>query len=143
MEKMGSARKMQPRNAGSSGAEGNMKSSEGVIFMLKCLLFSYAITAGLLFLLAFLLYRFALPENVVNISIILIYVAVTFLAGLMVGKKAVNRRFIWGLIMGIIYFAVLAIVSLLINRSVETVASDFATVFLLCAGSGMLGGMVS
>ena len=143
MERIGNVRKMQPRNMGNSNAEGNMKSSAGVIFMLKCLLFSYVLTGGLLFLLAFVLYRFGLQENIVNISIILIYVAVTFLSGLIVGKKAVNRRFVWGLLMGVIYFMVLAVVSLLVNRSVESVASDFVSVFLLCAGSGMLGGMVS
>lgn len=140
MERM---RNMRPRSTADAGAEGNMKSSAGVVFMLKCLLFSYVLTAGLLLLLALLLYRFGLQEKVVNISIILIYVAVTFLVGLIVGKKAVTRRFIWGLLMGVLYFAVLAIVSLLVNRSMQDVASDSVTVFLLCAGSGMLGGMVS
>lgn len=124
-------------------AEKNMGSSEGVIFILKCLLVSYVLTAGLLLLLALMLYRFSLQEKVVNICIILIYIAVTFLAGFMVGKRAENRRFLWGLVMGAAYFAVLLLVSLAVNRGFQDVASNFVTVFLLCAGSGMLGGMVS
>ena len=139
MEKMG---KMRTRNKEESRM-GNMFSGEGILFMMKCLLFSYVLTAGLLLLLALLLYRFSLQENVVNIGIIAIYIAVTFLAGLIVGKRAESRKFLWGLWMGFMYFAVLAMVSLAVNRSIADVATNFATVFGLCAGSGMLGGMVS
>lgn len=137
MERMGKMR------GNDSGVQKNMKSSEGVIFMLKCLLISYVLTAGLLLLLALMLYRFSLQEKIVNICIILIYIAVTFLAGFLAGKRAGSRRFLWGLLMGVMYFVVLALVSLVVNRSIQDVATNFVTVFLLCAGSGMLGGMVS
>lgn len=143
MEKIGRMSSTRSRSAGASYTEDNMKSSAGVIFMLKCLLFSYVLTAGLLLLLALLLYRFSLQEKIVNISIILVYIAVTFLAGLLVGKRAGSKRFLWGLLMGVLYFAVLAMVSLIVNRSIQEIASNFITVFLLCGGSGMLGGMVS
>ncbi len=139
MEKTG---RMEPRRR-EGMEEKNMKSGEGVIFMLKCLLVSYILTAGLLLLLALMLYRFGLKENIVNICIIAIYVIVTFLAGMMVGKRVQSRRFLWGFLMGILYFVVLAAVSLAVNRSIQDVANNCVTVFLLCAGSGMLGGMVS
>ncbi len=139
MEKTG---RMEPRRR-EGMEEKNMKSGEGVIFMLKCLLVSYILTAGLLLLLALMLYRFGLKENIVNICIIAIYVIVTFLAGMMVGKRVQSRRFLWGFLMGVLYFVVLAAVSLAVNRSIQDVANNCVTVFLLCAGSGMLGGMVS
>ncbi len=139
MEKMG---KMRMRNKEESRT-GNMLSGEGILFMMKCLLFSYVLTAGLLLLLALMLYRFGLQEKAVNIGIILIYIAVTFLSGLFVGKRAGSRKFLWGLWMGVLYFAVLAMVSLAVNRSISDVASNFVTVFFLCGGSGMLGGMVA
>ena len=122
---------------------GSMISGEGVLFMLKCLLLSYVLTAGLLLLLAVLLYRFSLQEKAVNIGIIVIYIVVTFLAGLLAGKRAGSRKFVWGLLMGVLYFVVLALVSLAVNRSVVDVASYFVTVLCLCCGSGMLGGMLS
>ncbi len=140
MEKMG---RMEPGKRKGNAGERNMGSGEGVIFMLKCLLISYVLTAGLLLLLALMLYRFGLKENIVNICIIGIYVIVTFLAGMIAGKRARSRRFLWGLLMGILYFIVLAGVSFAVNRSIQEVANNFVTVFLLCAGSGMLGGMVS
>ena len=122
---------------------GKMLSGEGILFIMKCLLFSYVLTAGLLLLLALLLYRFSLQEKIVNIGIIVIYIAVTFLAGLLAGKRAGSRKFLWGLCMGTLYFAVLALVSLAVNRSIADVATNFVTVFCLCAGSGMLGGMLA
>lgn len=140
MEKMG---RMVPRRRESDGGEKGLSGSDGVIFVLKCLLGAYVLTAGLLLLLALLLYRFSLQEKVVNISIIVIYIVVTFLAGWLAGKRAGSRKFLWGLLMGVTYFVVLAVVSLVVNRSLQDVATNFVTVFMLCAGSGMLGGMVS
>lgn len=131
------------RSRKSTYDEKNVESGAPVVFLLKCLLFSYILTAGLLLLLALMLYRFSLQEKVVNIAIIVVYIAVTFFAGFIAGKRMGSRRFVWGLVMGVLYFTVLALVSLIVNRSLQDVASNFMTVFLLCAGSGMLGGMVS
>lgn len=113
------------------------------IFIIKCMLGAYILTAGLLLLLAFILYRFGISEKVVSVCIIAIYIAVTFLAGLLAGKREGKRKFLWGLIMGVLYFGILTVVSLVVNKGVEDVAGNMLTVFLLCAGSGMLGGMIS
>lgn len=113
------------------------------VFVIKCMLGAYILTAGLLLLLAFILYRFGLSEKVVSVCIIAIYIAVTFLAGLLAGKREGKRKFLWGLIMGVLYFGILTVVSLVVNKGVEDVAGNMMTVFFLCAGSGMLGGMVS
>ncbi|MCM1568950.1 MAG: TIGR04086 family membrane protein [Roseburia sp.] len=110
---------------------------------LKCLLFSYIITAALLLVLAFLLYRLQLSRQIVEIGVIVIYVVSTFLGGLMIGKKQKNRKFLWGLAMGAAYFVVLALVSLAVNKSLGGAGSSFFTTFALCAAGGMLGGMVS
>lgn len=113
------------------------------VFIIKCMLGAYILTAGLLLLLAFILYRFGLSEKVVSICIIGIYIAVTFLTGLLAGKKEGRRKFLWGLITGALYFGILVVVSLIVNKGAEDVAGNMLTVFFLCAGSGMLGGMVS
>lgn len=113
------------------------------VFIIKCMLGAYILTAGLLLLLAFILYRFGLSEKVVSVCIIAIYIAVTFLAGLLAGKREGKRKFLWGLIMGVLYFGILTVVSLVVNKGVEDVTGNMLTVFFLCAGSGMLGGMVS
>lgn len=113
------------------------------VFVIKCMLGAYVLTAGLLLLLAFLLYRFGLSEKVVSVCIIAIYILVTFFAGLLAGKREGKRKYLWGLAMGVLYFGILVVVSLVVNKGLEDVAGNMMTVFFLCAGSGMLGGMVS
>ena len=116
---------------------------EKAVFIIKCMLGAYILTAGLLLLLAFILYRFGLSEKVVSVCIIAIYIVVTFLAGLLAGKREGKRKFLWGLLMGVLYFGILTAVSLVVNKGLEDVAGNMLTVFFLCAGSGMMGGMVS
>ena len=115
---------------------------EKAVFIIKCMLGAYILTAGLLLLLAFILYRFGLSEKVVSVCIIAIYIVVTFLAGLLAGKREGKRKFLWGLLMGVLYFGILTAVSLVVNKGLEDVAGNMLTVFFLCAGSGMLGGML-
>lgn len=117
--------------------------TQKVLFVTKCMLAAYILTAGLLLLLAFMLYRFGLSEKVVSICIIGIYIAVTFLTGVISGKRAGRRKYLWGLAMGVAYYVILVAVSLIVNRGPQDVASNMLTVFFLCAGSGMLGGMIS
>ncbi|MCI9218709.1 MAG: TIGR04086 family membrane protein [Lachnospiraceae bacterium] len=114
-----------------------------VAFLLKSLLFSYILTGVMLALLAFLLYRFGLGERAVSIAIIVIYVVATLFSGFMAGKRIKSRRFLWGLVMGGAYFLVLAVVSLIAGKGDVQIGSSFFTTLALCAGGGMLGGMLS
>lgn len=117
--------------------------SDRLTFILKCLLLSYLLTTGLLLLLALLLYRFNLTEKVVSACIVGIYILVTFLAGFLAGKREGNRKFLWGLLLGGLYFLILIVISLIVNQGMGEVAGNFFTVLILCCGSGMLGGMLS
>ncbi len=112
-------------------------------FLLKSLLFSYILTGVLLAVLAFLLYQFGLGEKVVRTAIIVIYVAATFFGGFVTGKRMGNRKFLWGLVMGGAYFLILAAVSLCMGKGSIHVGNSFFTTLALCAGGGMLGGMLS
>lgn len=117
--------------------------STTLLFLLKCLLSAYILTGGLLLLLALLLYRFQLPEMVVSISIIGIYLATTFLAGFIAGKRMGTKKYIWGLVVGLLYFVVLILVSLIVNHTLNGMGTHFITTLFMCGGSGMLGGMTS
>ncbi len=119
------------------------KKSSVSVFILRSLLVSYLITGGCLLLLALLLYRFQLSESVISIAIIIVYIISTYLAGYITGKKMGTRKFLWGLFMGVAYFLIMVVVSLLVNHSIQDVSSNVLTTFLLCAGAGMLGGMLS
>lgn len=113
------------------------------IALAKCLLAAYFLTGGALLLLALLLYRLQLSEQIVNIGIIVIYVLASFLAGFLTGKCAGDRRFLWGLLAGTLYFVILALLTLLANHGFKDLGNHFFTTLMICAGSGMLGGMLS
>jgi len=114
-----------------------------LIFAMKCLTAAYLLTGLLLLLLAMLLFKLHLSEKVVNVCIVLIYILVCFLAGLITGKKAIRRRFLWGGLMGAFYFLILFVISMIVSQSFPELTTKFGSTFLLCSGSGMLGGMIS
>lgn len=134
MERKIMGKKLKPRKT-------QEESGIGILTILKYLLISYLLTGALLLLLAFLLYRFGLSEKTVSVAIILIYLAATFLAGFLAGRKAASRKFLWGFLQGGIYFLVLLLVSMIVNHSPGDPAHSLLPTLLLCAGGGMLGGM--
>lgn len=110
---------------------------------LLILVLSYVLTACLLLLLAFILYKFRISESIVNIAVIVIYISVTFAAGFIAGKYYKVKKFLWGLVLGSVYFLILVLVSLLGGVSDTVIGSGVVTTWILCAGGGMLGGMLS
>lgn len=111
--------------------------------VLKALLCAYIVTGILLLVLTLLLYKAGLSEENVNAGIILTYVISTFSGGFVIGKLARVRKFLWGLLLGVVYFVLLLLISLGIYHSLQSDLMNLATTFLLCAGGGMLGGMIS
>ena len=116
---------------------------EKAISILKKLLFAYIITAVLLMILSFALYKMQLQEGTVQIGIVVIYAVSCFTAGFITGKTEVKKQFVWGLLVGVLYFAVLLAITMLVKHSVEDIMGKGMTTFFICAGSGMLGGMLS
>lgn len=131
------------------GREGGMKlkriSEKGANAMqfIKALLASYIVTGVLLLVLTFLLYKFDWDEQKVTVGIVVTYVVSTFVGGFILGKIRRMRKVLWGLIMGILYFALLFLISFGVYRNFGGNGTNFITTFLLCAGGGVLGGMLS
>ena len=110
--------------------------------VLRSLLLAYAVTVILLLLLALLLYKLELDEGKISIGIIAVYVLSCFVGGLAAGKASQSRKFIWGLLVGALYFLVLAVVSIASGQGGAPIL-QMATTGALCAGGGMLGGMLA
>lgn len=104
---------------------------------------AYILTAIILVVLAFLLFKFQLSQNVVGTGIIFTYMISCFLAGHLAGKHVKQKRYIWGLLMGVAYYLVLLVISVMVNQSFTTVTDSLFITIFLCAGGGMLGGMLS
>ena len=114
-----------------------------IMVPVKSLMVAYLMTLMMLLIMAFLLYKVGLTEKTVSVCMILTYAGSTFVAGFLTGKKLKRMKFIWGLAVGVAYFVILVVLSLIGGRAGTMFGKDFFTTLLLCAGGGMLGGMIS
>ena len=114
-----------------------------IMWMVKALLAAYVVTGILLIILALALYKFELNEGAVTAGVTAVYLISTFTGGLVVGKLAKVRRFLWGIVLGILYFALLLLVTVGIYRTFHGSSTEILVTFALCAGGGMAGGMMS
>ena len=117
--------------------------SENLKSIGKILLLMYVVTAMLLFLLAVLVQRFNWDNNVISIGISTVYVISCFIGGFFVGKVQQNKKFIWGILIGLAYVIIMLVITLVVKHGFHSTVSAFVTNLLLCLGSGMLGGMLS
>ncbi len=114
-----------------------------IVNLLLYLLVSYIGTALVLLLLAFLYYKLRFSEDIVSGGVVFTYVAAGFLGGFLAGRKMKQKKFLWGLLMGAVYYVVLLLLSLLVNHGIADLSKSMFTTLVLCAGGGMLGGMLS
>lgn len=122
------------------------KSGEGSarwLLLAKVILAQYVVTGLVIIILSFVLLKWQPSENGLQLAIIAIYVLANFLGGFIIGKTVQKQKFLWGLIVGMAYFVLLSLISFIINKSFYQDVSYAMTVFCICAGSGMLGGMLS
>jgi len=117
--------------------------SKKFIYVLEGILFSYIITALLLLIISFLLLKIDLAGAVISGVINVTYIISAFMGGFFVGKKVEQKRFLWGLVVGVFYFIILMLVSLVMNRVGPLPVGSLLTVFVITSLSGMLGGMIS
>lgn len=103
----------------------------------------YIITGLLLVMLAALLGRMELSDAAVSIGIIAIYIVSCFTGGFLIGKKKKKKKYLWGLCVGVFYFAVLLLGNLAVNRGLDGQLVHMLTTAVLCVLSGMAGGMLS
>ena len=119
-----------------------------VTAMVAVLFLMYIISGLLLLFLALLLYQMQLSESVVKIVVIMIYVLSGASGGFFIGKRMKDQKFLWGLFAGVVYFVLLFLISLIVKQGVSPDSAmiepvKLVTTLILCAASGMAGGMVS
>ncbi len=109
----------------------------------KILLAMYGVTAILLFFLSVLVQRLGLEDGAISVGICAVYVISTFLGGFLAGKVQKTKKFIWGILMGLMYMIIMLVVTFIAKKGFDATVSDFVINFLLSVGGGMLGGMIS
>ena len=121
----------------------NMQKNIKVIWWIKSLLASYIVTGILLLVLTFFMYKIELNEKIVSAAIVGIYVVSTLIGGVIIGKLTKSKRYLWGMVLGIIYFVLLLLITLGVYRTLNGDSVSIVTSLILCAGGGMTGGMIS
>ena len=114
-----------------------------VLRMMKALLVAYVMTGLFLLITAGLMYRFELNEGKVKIAVIGIYVLSCFTGGFLAGRMMKNRKFLWGSLLGFLYFAVMLTVSVAVGRELKEAVMGISTTFFICIISGMIGGIAA
>lgn len=107
------------------------------------LMVAFLATVILLLGFAFLLLKLQLDVGKTEIGILVIYVLSCFIGGIYCGRKAARRKFLWGMLTGILYFLLLLIVSGMGEGALQPGLPRIITAFALCTAGGTLGGMLS
>jgi putative membrane protein (TIGR04086 family) len=116
---------------------------KNAVALLKCLIAAYIISALLLLIVAFVLYMADISEGFVTVCIILIYCVSSLFAGYIYAKRAICRRFMWGLMAGVAYFVIICVVSAFLEPEFSMLSISCITTLFICTGSGMVGGILS
>lgn len=123
------------------------KLSNDISKIIKIILIStiigYIITCAMLLIFALIMYKTNISINTIRIGITISYIISTLISGFIAGKAMKNRRFLWGILSGIIYFIILVLLSFIIgNKQIDNM-TNVITAFILCTLSGMLGAIFS
>lgn len=109
----------------------NMQKNIKVIWWIKSLLASYIVTGILLLVLTFFMYKFELNEKIVSAAIVGIYVVSTLIGGMIIGKLTKSKRYLWGMVLGIIYFVLLLLITLGVYRTLNGDSVSIVTSLIL------------
>ena len=109
----------------------NMQKNIKVIWWIKSLLASYIVTGILLLVLTFFMYKFELNEKIVSAAIVGIYVVSTLIGGVIIGKLTKSKRYLWGMVLGIIYFVLLLLITLGVYRTLNGDSVSIVTSLIL------------
>jgi len=101
---------------------------------------SFLTTVLFLLIVAFLALKSGMGEETVSKIMIAGYVLAPAVGGFLLGKKRKVNRFLWGLCVGVLYFAVYAVIALVTK---DVFFGDIAWVMLPVCLGGMAGGMLS
>ncbi len=106
----------------------------------KALGLSFLVTVLFLVLFAFVMLKTGLSEEIVSKIMIAGYLLAPAAGGFLIGKKQKVNRFLWGLLIGVIYFFIYFAVAVC---TMNVPVTELLWVALPVCLGGMAGGMIS
>lgn len=114
-----------------------------ILSFLKPLVFQAAATLLAVLLLAFLMLKMEWSDETARIGVYIAYGAVCLLGGFLAGWGEKSKKFLRGLVCGLLYFVILLLVSLAGTGGVSGDTQQLLVSLGICAGAGMMGGMLA
>ena len=111
--------------------------------VIKSLIVSYLVSGAGLLLLALLLLKYQLDERKVSAGILAVYILSGLSGGIYMGKTAERKRYLWGMILGSIYWGILMLLTIFSGAGTGSGVKGAFLTLLICAGSSTLGAMVT
>ena len=111
-------------------------------YLLKALVLSYLVTGVILVFLAIGVWKLDFTEGAVNVGMIASYILSALAGGFYLGKKIKEKKFIWGVLLGVSYIVILLAATVAANGPFGLMNRNTLTTALICILSGMLGGML-
>ena len=94
-------------------------------------------------LLALLLLKCQLDEGKVSAGILAVYILSGLCGGIYMGKTAERKRYLWGMVLGGMYWIILMSITVFSGAGTGTGVKGAFLTLLICAGSSTLGAMVA
>ena len=113
-----------------------------LVMLGKALILAYIVTALLILLASFIMYKAGMGENQMRIFVMVIYGIASIASGFAYGKARNERRLLSGCIAGILYFAVLVIISAIVNHGFSMDLKKGIISFSICVIGGAVGGIM-
>ena len=107
--------------------------------LIRCFIVSFM----LLLIFAMIMYVGDVSNNVVGVMVVVTYFVSTLIGGLYLGSKADKKKYMWGIILGGLYFVLLMIVSLICNKGHMDLDISLIIALSVSLIGGMVGGMIS
>lgn len=114
-----------------------------VISTVKTILFMFVSTMLLMFLVSFIFYKMHISDKNIMIGVVLIYFISTFIGGFIFGKIKEKNKFLYGMMVGAIYFLTLFVISAIFAKNFSGISAQTMYAALSCILGGMIGGMLS
>ena len=114
-----------------------------VVAFLKETLIEMIISAVLLAVMSFIVLRMTPGIAVVKVLILAIYGISTFIGGYIMGKVMSKRKFLWGALAGVVYFAIIILVAFIVKGGVFAGTVGIASGLIVSISAGTIGGMIS
>ena len=111
--------------------------------MVKTLILMSLATTVMILLMSLLIYKAQIGDKGIGIGVIITYFVTTFIGGFVFGKVNEKRKYLYGLLIGAVYFTILIICSMIFLEGSGIFGNRLIISLASCMIGGMAGEMIS